>query len=103
MSAIESYDKAISLNFQSLGLHEEKTLALLKLNKYEEAIKCCNQSIKMYPYNPKAYLHKSIALIHLDNLKEASYVCDQALKVDPDDRNALRTKELILQAIDKRR
>ncbi len=42
MSAVASYDKAISLNFQSLGLYEEKTLALLKLNKYEEAIKCCN-------------------------------------------------------------
>lgn len=83
--AIESYDKAISLNPDDSYSYGNKGLVLCKLEKYEEAIQEFDKAIDLDPDEPDHYYNKSLALISLGRYEESIEACDQVIKMNPKD------------------
>ena len=80
--AIESYDKAISLNSGTALHHLNKALALESLNRLDESLKSLNKGLHLNPANPKAYLDRASLYRKKGKLKEAFADCDRVLKID---------------------
>ena len=60
-----------------------KGLALHNLERYKEAIECCDKALKINPKLEAAWLNKGNALISLGRNEEAIECCDKALEIDP--------------------
>ncbi len=61
----------------------EKGLAFKNLKKYEDAIKCFDESIRLNQNDASVYLNKSLALNNLNRLEEALIFYDEAIELDP--------------------
>jgi tetratricopeptide (TPR) repeat protein len=55
----------------------------INLGRFEEAIACYNEAIKINPQYEKAYANKGYVLVCLSKLKEAINCCDAAIKINP--------------------
>jgi len=55
----------------------------INLGRFEEAIVCYNEAIKINPQYEKAYANKGYVLVCLGKLKEAINCCDAAIKINP--------------------
>ena len=62
-----------------------KGLALYKLEKYEKAIKCCDEAIRINPRNADAWYLKSIDFAKLEKYEKAIKCCDEAIRINPKD------------------
>ena len=81
--AVESYDKAISLNPDDPYSYANKGIALSKLKRYEEAIMAFNKAIELDPDDPDHYYNKSVTLNFLGKYEESIALCDQVIKMSP--------------------
>ena len=90
--AINEYDKAFDVNKDSKDLKEKrekqnifiltnKSSTLLKLQKYEKVIECCNLGLKLTQKEPLLYNNKGDALYYLKKYKEAINEYNKALEV----------------------
>ena len=70
--AVEYYTKALKLDPESKVFYSNRSLALLKLGKKEEARKDAEKSIALDPDWPKGYLRKASALIAEGNSTAAA-------------------------------
>jgi curved DNA-binding protein CbpA len=66
--------------------------ALYFLGKYDEAIKCYNQSIKIDPSNPVVWNNKGLAEYFLGKYDESITSYDHAISIDPSDADAWNSK-----------
>ena len=79
-----------------------KGSALYFLGKYEEAIKCYNQSIKIDPSNPVVWNNKGLALYHLGKYDEAITSYEHVITIDPSDADAWNSKGDSLNSLGKK-
>ncbi|MFQ5909386.1 MAG: tetratricopeptide repeat protein [Thermoplasmata archaeon] len=92
--SIASYDKAISASTNLEGSNESspnldvpwysKGAALTILGKYEEAIECIDNALKLSPNNEVALVNKGTALSRLGRHKEALKCYNEAIRVNSD-------------------
>ena len=68
-------------NFIQSFRYNKKGLALSNLNKYEDAIKCFDELIKLNKNDASVYLKKGLALKNLNRLDEALIFYDKAIKL----------------------
>ncbi|MFQ6107358.1 MAG: tetratricopeptide repeat protein [Thermoplasmata archaeon] len=91
--SIASYDKAISASSSLRGADEwtsnldvpwySKGAALTILGKYEEAIECIDNALKLSPDNEVALVNKGTALSRLGRHREALKCYNEAIRVNP--------------------
>lgn len=91
--SIAAYDKAISASASLKDSSDSssnmdvpwysKGAALTILGKYEEAIECIDNALKLSPTNEVALVNKGIALSRLGRHREALKCYNEALRVNP--------------------
>ena len=92
--AIISIDRALELNSSLADSWLTKMYILLRFNKYEEALNCCNEALKIHPnkyWLQMAYVHEQFK-----HFKEALECVDKALTLDPNNSKAKRIKFALL-------
>jgi len=78
-----------------------KGSALYFLGKYDEAIKCYDESIKIDPSNPVVWNNKGLALYYLGKFDEAIASYEHAITIDPSDADAWNSKGNSLNSLKK--
>lgn len=88
IEAIEMYSKAIEAicdpDSKNVAIYlKNRAAAYLKLNKFEEALEDCENSLKNAPGDPKALYRRCQALESLERYEEAYRDATQIFKDDP--------------------
>ncbi len=73
-----------------------KGLALYDQGKYDDAIKCFDETVKLDPNYADAWLGKAIALDDLGKYDEAILAYDEAISLDPNNARAWNNKGVAL-------
>ncbi|MEZ4828037.1 MAG: tetratricopeptide repeat protein, partial [Bacteroidia bacterium] len=84
--AISKYDKALELDKDNQFALIEKALSLLSLEKYEEAISCCQRVIELYPEangSGMAYVTCGNAYDAINKTDKAIEVYDEGIRAFP--------------------
>ena len=81
--AVESFDKAISLDPDNSFAWEFKAIALRSLGRYEEAIACYDKSMELDPLDYAAIYNRAVLLERLGKNEEALNYFDRALGFNP--------------------
>lgn len=84
--ALKCYTKALKVsktNSDSLTCLKNRAAALLKLERYEDAIKDTSEVLESSPNDPKALYRRCQALEHLNRFEEAYRDARHILLVDP--------------------
>eukprot|EP01084_Bolivina_argentea_P049486 91002_1 len=79
--AIHFYTKGIELEPNNHTLYSNRSVAYLKLNKYELALKDANKCIELQPDWYKGYVRKCNVFIHQNQIKEATEVYKKGLQL----------------------
>ena len=92
---LDEYDKAheiIELSERrigrNMGIMELKRALYMNENRYGEALRECQISVKMNPYDIEALLDMGHICTHLKNFKDGEEALLQVLKIDPNHRGA---------------
>jgi len=75
--------------------------ALFEQKKYDEAIRCFNEAIKLNPSYELAWNNKGTALYMLKRYKEAIKCFDEVLKINPNNETAKKNRETYMRAMGK--
>uniref|UniRef100_A0A182NV72 Fatty acyl-CoA reductase C-terminal domain-containing protein n=1 Tax=Anopheles dirus TaxID=7168 RepID=A0A182NV72_9DIPT len=86
--AVEEYGKSLDL-FATAACFNNRAMAYIKLNRYNEAIADCDQCLAREPENLKALLRKAQALTSNDKRREAYKVYCDVLRLEPTNTVAL--------------
>ncbi len=78
-----------------------KGSALYFLGKYDEAIKCYDESIKIDSSNPIVWNNKGLASYYLEKYDEAILAYEHAITIDPSDADAWNSKGNSLNSLGK--
>lgn len=81
--AIETVNKALSINPKHDGCYLSKGYALLNDKKVLDAIECFDYCIQLNPKNSAAQYNKAIAFVHLNKLDEALQQLEKCIQNDP--------------------
>ena len=88
----EEYDKVIEL--ADIGIaskcyddedvfHINKAAALIRSEKYNEALTSIEASLKIFPYSTNLWYNKAIALEQLEQIEESVKAYEHTIKIDP--------------------
>lgn len=100
-SAINSFDKAISVDPNYANIYLHKALALSDIGRYSESLKCISKSIKLNPKNFAYYLFAGRICYDHQNYNEALQYIEKSLEIESTNEFALGFKGLILLSLDK--
>ncbi|XP_064601806.1 tetratricopeptide repeat protein 12-like isoform X2 [Liolophura sinensis] len=81
--AVELYSKALNKHRDSHVLYTNRAMALIKLQKYQEALSDCDWALRAFPNATKAFVHQGKAYLALGNFDEARNSYKQGLQTDP--------------------
>jgi tetratricopeptide (TPR) repeat protein len=78
------YDQALQIFVDCAALHEKRAEALVRLQRYPEALDACNRAIQLDDTSASAYSEKGEILHQLRRFREALEALDLAISLDPD-------------------
>ena len=84
---IEYYSKCLKLDPKNADAWNNKGVALEKLGRYEEAIRCFDKALEIInsEKDESVWFGKGFAFYNLGRYEEAIRCYDKALKIDPED------------------
>lgn len=91
--ALQTFDKAISLNQEITEAWNNRGVALFRLGRVEEALESYNRALSLEPKNLDALRNKGVALSSMGRLDEALQCYNSVLKAGGDalDMEAMAT------------
>ena len=98
--ALYSYDKSLELcldNDKDSNTWASKGNTLLGLQRYEEAIECYNNALKLNENNPIVLNNKGVAYMELDDFNNAIKCFRKVLVMYPDNPDAQVLQEVCLE------
>jgi tetratricopeptide (TPR) repeat protein len=102
--AIALYDQALVLDKDNLMALAEKAFSMLSMNKYDEAIKCCQKAIEVHP-NDKGlravYVAYGNAYDGLLKTDKSIAVYNEGIKLFPDNHQLYYNKGVTLSSVRK--
>jgi tetratricopeptide (TPR) repeat protein len=100
---VECYNKLQILQIRpnDLNILKNKAIALGNLERYDEAIKCCDKVIEIDPNNAGAWNNKGAALINSGKYDEGIKSLDKGLSIDPNNADAWNNKGITLGRLGK--
>ncbi|UCG93549.1 MAG: tetratricopeptide repeat protein [Candidatus Aerophobus sp.] len=90
--ALEYFDRAMTARFGSMsdavigrgvGAWLSKGTTLIRLKRYEEALKCFEDTTRRFPFNAKAWLYKGELLNQAGRDEKALESFDRVIQLDP--------------------
>jgi len=85
-------DKKTHMDSNSDSAWNNKGVILTKLGKYNEALDCFDNALKLNPGVSNTWLNRGIALVKLNEFQEAMDCFDRALQLDPNNEVATRRR-----------
>ncbi|MCW3129919.1 MAG: serine/threonine-protein kinase [Methanophagales archaeon] len=86
-TAIEYFDKGLQIppegDLDKVQLLANKSHSLMKLEKYQSALDCINESLRLYPRSPECLIAKGELLTLLGKIHEAIECLDKAISINP--------------------
>jgi tetratricopeptide (TPR) repeat protein len=64
--AVKCYDEVISLRRDLKEAHNNKGVALMRLNRLDDAERCFSEAIRIDPYDNVAFINKGDVMMELD-------------------------------------
>uniref|UniRef100_T1JVA2 RNA polymerase II-associated protein 3 n=1 Tax=Tetranychus urticae TaxID=32264 RepID=T1JVA2_TETUR len=89
-SAVNCYSKAIEYDRTNHLLYGNRSQAYLNLNRPDEAVKDCNQALKLDSNYVKGYLRRGTALKMLSDYEKALTDFKKVLQLEPNNKQALK-------------
>ena len=83
VEALIHYDKALSINPQSIGAYNNKGITLKTLGRFEDAMQCYESALEIDSDCIQAWMNKGVCLTKLKRYDEAERCLDRALKLEP--------------------
>lgn len=99
--AVESFDKAISLDPDNSFAWEFKAIALRSLGRYEEAIACYDKSMELDPLDYAAIYNRAVLLERIGKTDEALDYYSLATKIDQNNILAWESKANLLENLQR--
>jgi len=93
LHALKIYHDILQKKPKNTGVLGRKSVALIKLKQYENAVECCDKIIRIDPNNYIAYANKGIALYHLKKYTQAINCFNKSFDIEPS-KDTLHNKEL---------
>ena len=97
-SAVQNYEKALSINPDYAKAHYNLGGALQGLGKLHDSVKSYENSTALEPENAQAHNNLAIVLRELEQLEEAEASCRKAIVLDPEYAEAYCSLSIILYA-----
>ncbi|MDY6865113.1 MAG: tetratricopeptide repeat protein, partial [Halobacteriota archaeon] len=92
---VEYYLKCVELDPKNAIAWYNIGLGFYILQRYEEAIRCCDKALEIDPEDANALYIKGLTLYNLGRNEEAIRCCDKALEIDPSYINAKKGKKTV--------
>lgn len=99
--AIQSLDKALSIDPKLLAAWGTRGGALGFLKRYEEAIQSYDKALEIEPTNSKTWYNRGVSLAKLERFEEALDNVNKALEFNPSYEKALKIRSEILAELKK--
>ncbi|MGE5334751.1 MAG: tetratricopeptide repeat protein, partial [Nitrososphaerota archaeon] len=87
--ALANFEKALTLNPQSMRAWFGKGIALVRLGNFTESIEICDRVLASYPHDALVLTVKGRALLRLQRFNEALAVLESALRIDAENAESL--------------
>ena len=97
-SAVQNYEKALSINPDYAKAHYNLGGALQGLGKLHDSVKSYENSTALEPENAQAHNNLAIVLRELEQIEEAEASCRKAIVLDPEYAEAYCSLSIILYA-----
>ena len=97
-SAVQNYEKALSINPDYAKAHYNLGGALQGLGKLHDSVKSYENSTALEPKNAQAHNNLAIVLRELEQIEEAEASCRKAIVLDPEYAEAYCSLSIILYA-----
>lgn len=97
--AINSANKALSLDPNSVPAWFNRAISLESLSQYEEAINSYQQALRLDPKQVNVWVAQGMVFFRLKRYKEALNAFDQALQVNPNYTPAIQNRDSLLEQL----
>lgn len=82
-AALADLDRLLARAPREINAWVQKSLALILMARYPEALDAANRALKLSPNNPNAHSYRGSALLQLGQLEEALAVYDRVIAIAP--------------------
>jgi tetratricopeptide (TPR) repeat protein len=97
--AIQSLDKAISIDPKFIDALGNRGCALDCLKRWEEAIQCYDKILEIDPTHSKTWYNRGITLAKIGKFSDALQSVDKALEFNPNYELALKTRDDLIDEL----
>jgi predicted O-linked N-acetylglucosamine transferase (SPINDLY family) len=98
--AVRHFDLAIAIK-PDAAAYNSRAAALNGLQRFDEAVVCCDRALALKPDLPEALTNRGVALVELERFAEALASYDRAIALRPDHGEAFNNRANVLNRLQR--